>query len=166
MQVHGAVLNNMLKGISDPKLRETYGAIIAGKMPYEVYCLNPQINPNTEKPFHSPKCKIGYIDSSGKCVDEQIVRKNGQIVAGIESSRDRFDGRKGFKCYCGNSSIRSDEESAVIGTEQDVPIFARPPSRQELNDIFGQLQKSGKTALQFVKGWVEYDGFGLMEIAQ
>lgn len=164
MQVQGALLNDMLKGISDPKLRQTYGNIISGKMPFAVYCLDPQKNPETGKPFHAKKCKIGYLDVNGNALDAQTVDKNKEPIAGIVSSRDRFDGRKGFKCYCGNESIRSPEEAAVIGTVKKVPRFNRPPTRDELGKIFQEMQKSGKTGLEFINGWAEYDGFGLEEL--
>lgn len=162
MQVQESIVKGMLKNISDPALRETYGNILSGRFRYKVYCLNPGVNPSTKKPFHAKKCAIGFIDSKGKVVDACATNKAGQPIAGIETSRDRFDGRKGFKCYCGNWSIQCDEEFGVMKTSP-VPVVA-PPTREDLFKIHEKLQKSGKGQLQFVNGWVEYDGFGLEEV--
>lgn len=165
MQVQESALKGMIRNISDPKLREQYGNIISGKYPYRVFCMNPQKNPETKRQYHPKKMEIGYIDIQGNAIDTQTVeKKTREPIAGIATSRDRFDGRKGFRCYCGNSSIRADEEAAVIGSEAEVPRFSRPPSRKELGDIFSQLQKSGKGPLQFSNGWAEYDGFALQEV--
>lgn len=155
----------MLQNIPDPKLRETYGAIASGKMSYRVSCVNPQKLPGEKRNAHAKGVVIGYIDLKGRCVDEPVSRKDGEIVSGIETSRDRFDGRKGFKCYCGNDSIRAAEEMAVIGDYKETPIFARPPSKKELSGIYNELQLSGKTpGYEFINGSMEYDGFKVEEI--
>lgn len=164
MQVQNAVLNNMIRGIKDPKLREQYGNIISGKYPYKVYCMTPGINPRNKKPAHPKKFHIGYVDKAGVSLEIQTVDKENIPIAGIKSSRDRFDGRKGFSCHCGNDSIRAAEEQKVIGTYKKVPVFARPPTRDEIQRIFGELQKSGKGPLEFDKGWAIYDGFALEEV--
>lgn len=156
----------MLKNISDPRLRETYGNILSGKYAYKVHCLNPQINPATKKPFHGPKMPIGYITQKGQVIDVLIQdKKTGQPIAGIETSRDRLDGRKGFRCYCGNWSIQSPEERGVLETAS-TPMAAKPPTQEQMVEIFSRVEKSGKGPVQFIKGWAEYDGFGLEEITQ
>lgn len=163
MQVNNSLLNGMLKGIKDPKLRETYGNIINGNYAYKVYCLNPQKNTETKKPFHANKCLIGYITKSGQVLDSLTVdKKSGEPIAGVETSRDRFDGRKGFKCYCGNWSIQAEEEKGIL-QQAKVPVA---PTKDDLSAIFSNIQKSNKGPLQFVGGWAEYDGFGLEEVQQ
>lgn len=160
-KVNQSIMNSMLKNISDPKLRETYGDIVSGKYAYEIYCLKPQINPLTKKPFHGNRVAIGYLTKRGKVIDACVTdKKTGQPIAGVETSRDRFDGRKGFRCYCGNWSIQAKEEQGVLKAAK-VP---RPPTRDELQEIFQKVEKSGKGPLQFSNGWAEYDGFGLKEI--
>lgn len=166
MTVQSSLLNNMIQSIPDPKLRETYGAIAAGKMSYSVHCMNPQNVPGKIKLAHKKGELVGFIDLKGRVIDEPVAAEDGgDPVSGIETSRDRFDGRKGFKCYCGNDSIRSDEEKAVIGDYDKTPVFSRPPTRDELGGIFNELQKSGKTpGYEFINGSMEYDGFKLEEI--
>lgn len=165
MQVNTGILQGMIKNVADPGLRALYGGIISGKYPYKVYCLNPGKDVKTGRPMHPGKVVIGFIDRRGGVIDKQIISKSsGEPVAGIASSRDRLDGRKGFKCYCGNSSIRAEEEARVIGTEKQVPRFTRPPTREEIGGIYQELQKSGKGPLHFEAGYTEYDGFGLEEV--
>lgn len=161
MQIHGSVANDMLRNISDPGLRETYGNILSGKFKYKVYCLKPQINPDTKKPFHASKCAIGFVTRTNKIIDACTSNKKGQPIAGIETSRDRFDGRKGFRCYCGNWSIQCEEEYGVLKTS----VLPTPPTQEDLLKIADNLKKSGKQQLHFVDGWAEYDGFGLEEVS-
>lgn len=164
-QVQTSVLNGMIQAIPDPKLRETYGAIAAGKFSIAVHCMNPQKLPGEKKNAHAKGVLIGYIDLKGRAVDEPIARDDDTVVSGIETSRDRFDGRKGFKCYCGNDSVRAPEEQRVIGDYKKTPVFSRPPTRDELSGIFNEIQKSGKTpGYEFINGSMEYDGFKLEEI--
>ena len=164
--INQAIANNMLKNISNPRLRETYGNILQGKYAYKVYCLNPQINPATKKPFHGPKMPIGFITKKGQVIDVLVQdKKTGQPMAGIETSRDRLDGRKGFRCYCGNWSIQSPEERGVLQTAK-TPMAATPPTQEQMVEIFNRVEKSGKGQLLFIKGWAEYDGFALEEITE
>lgn len=154
MHVNNSVLNGMLSNVTDPKLRETYGAIIAGKFPYHVLCMDPQ------NKAHKPGIVIGHIDGRGRCIDEPTVGKNGEPVAGIETSRDRFDGRKGFRCYCGNWSIQAAEEKPVFKKYK----FPVPPTQADMGDIFSALQASGKVlGPEFINGRMEYDGFAIVE---
>lgn len=160
-QIHDSVLNGMLKNITDPKLRETYGAILSGKFPYKVYCMDPQTLPGEKKPAHKAGVLIGYIDKKGKVITEPAQRKDGEIVSGVETSRDRFDGRKGFKCHCGNWSIQAPEEQPTFSKYK----FPVPPTKQDLVDIHEALQKSGKRlGMDFVGGVMEYDGFRIEEV--
>ncbi len=161
MQVHNSVLNGMLKNVSDPKLRETYGNIISGNFPYRVFCMDPQKLLGEKKNAHAKGVLIGYIDGKGICIDEPVSRKDGAIVSGIETSRDRFDGRKGFRCYCGNWSIQAAEEKPTF----DKKNSPAPPSKDDLNEIFAAVKASGKVqGYEFINGSMEYDGFKIEEI--
>lgn len=154
-------LNEMLKNIPDPALRQTYGDIISGKRPYKVYCMNPHKLPGEKKSAHAKGVLIGYIDRNGRCVDEPTTREDGTIISGIETSRDRFDGRKGFRCYCGNWSIQAPEEQPTL-SKYKTPV---PPSHSDLTEISAAIQKSGKkTGYNFINGAMEYDGFKIEEI--
>ena len=159
MQVNQSVAQGMLRNISDPALRETYGNILSGKYRFLVYCLDPRTNPETGKPFHKAGALIGYVTKTNKVIDNPTQNKAGLPVAGIETSRDRFDGRKGFRCYCGNWSIQADEEKGVLKQSR----FPTPPTQDDLFKIHENLQKSGKGPLQFINGRAEYDGFALEE---
>lgn len=151
----------MLKNITDPKLRETYGNILNGDFPFRVYCTDPQKLPGEKKLAHKKGALIGYMDLSMKCIDEPVANKAGIPISGIETSRDRFDGRKGFKCYCGNWSIQAKEEQPTL----KAAVLPAPPSKQDLIDIHGALQKSGKAlGMQFADNKIEYDGFMIEEI--
>lgn len=164
-KVQQSIMNGMLKNISDPKLRETYGAILSGKFPFRVYCINPQVLPGEKKIAHEPGVLIGYIDNRGKCIDEPTQRKDGLPVAGIETSRDRFDGRKGFRCYCGNWSIQAPEEQPTLGGKANARPF--PPTQKDLTDIHAALAKSNKEfGTIFIDGVSEYDGFRIEEIKE
>lgn len=161
--INQSLVNGMLKNISDPKLRETYGNILSGKFPYRVYCLSPQVLQGEDKPAHKPGVLIGYIDKRGKCIDEPTSRKDGRPVAGIETSRDRFDGRKGFRCYCGNWSIQAPEEQPTLGGKAGARPF--PPTKDQMFEIQARLQKSKKhIGMSFINGVMEYDGFRVEEI--
>lgn len=161
--IQQSITNGMLKNITDPKLRETYGAILSGKFPFKVYCLDPQTLPGEKKPAHKAGVLIGYIDNRGRCIDEPVQRKDGRPISGIETSRDRFDGRKGFRCYCGNWSIQAPEEQPTLGGKQHAHPF--PPSRDDLIAINEAIQKSGKRiGSDFVNGSMEYDGFRIEEV--
>lgn len=157
--INQAVANQMLKNIPDPRMRAMYGSILSGKYAYKVYCLDPHINPDTKKPYHSDKCLIGYILANGQVMDNLTVNKKNEPVAGIETSRDRLDGRKGFRCYCGNWSIQSNEERGIL-KEATSPM---PPTKKQLEDILIKVQ--GKPPLHFSDGVAIYDGFMLEEVS-
>lgn len=162
-KVHDSVLNGMLKNIKDPKLRETYGAIISGKFPYKVYCMNPQKLEGEKKPAHDVGVLVGYIDLKGRVIDEPVARKDGTPISGVETSRDRFDGRKGFKCYCGNWSIQAPEEQGVMKATR----LPSPPTREDMVKIHENLTASGKAmGMNFDQGFMEYDGFRIEEVLQ
>lgn len=164
--INQALANNMLKNIADPKLRETYGNILSGKYAYKVLCMNPGINPDTKKQFHKKGMPIGFITKKGNVIDAQAQDpKTKQPIAGIETSRDRLDGRKGFRCYCGNWSIQCEEEYGKLDSSP-IPFAAAPPTKEQMMEIFEKVQKSGKGPLQFIKGRAEYDGFALEEITE
>lgn len=161
--IQQSVTNGMLRNITDPKLRETYAAILSGKFPFKVYCMNPGTFPGEDKPAHAKNVLIGYIDKKGRCIDEPQQRKDGRPVSGIETSRDRFDGRKGFRCYCGNWSIQAPEEFKFLGGKANPSPF--PPTKTQLEEIAAAIGKSGKAyGMQFILGQMEYDGFRIEEI--
>jgi hypothetical protein len=151
MQVQQKLVNNMLKNIKDDKLRETYGQIIQGNYPYSVYCMDPQ------NKMHKPGLLIGYIRKDGRTVEEETLdeRKtsptHGLKIAGLITSRDRFDGRKGFRCECGNSSILAEQEQGIIGQGQ--------PTQADLYQVAENLQRKPTLEVPFINGAREYEGF-------
>jgi hypothetical protein len=162
MTVQNSLINGMLQNIPDPKLRETYGAIASGKFSIAVHCQNPQKLSGEKRNAHKKGVLIGYIDLKGRAVEEPISRDDGTVISGIETSRDRFDGRKGFKCYCGNWSIQAPEEQPTFKKAGNPAL---PPTREGLEEIFAAITKSGKVqGYDFINGSMEYDGFKLEEI--
>lgn len=156
MYIPDSTAQSMLKNISDPKLREIYGNILSGNFPFKVYCMNPQSK------THKLGLLIGYIDGKGRCIEEITLDKSGAPIAGIETSRDRFDGRKGFRCHCGNWSIQAAEERPVLG-KYKIPV---PPTKEDLLEINARIQKTGKTlGMVFSNGKLEYDGFMIEQVA-
>jgi len=156
----------MIKNVSDPKLRKMYGNIINDKFPHEVFCADPKINPKTKKPFHATPCKIGFLDQDGRAIDASATNKAGEALAGIETSRDRLDARKGFKCYCGNSSILSKEEKGHFESAP-TPALAKAPSKEDLMAIYDAMQKNNTTTgYQFIGGECAYDGFIIREVKE
>lgn len=154
MHIDDQTAKGMLASITDPQLREQYGNILSGDFPYRVYCASPATK------VHRVGQLIGYLTKQLKAIDEPTFNKAGEPISGIETSRDRLDGRKGFKCYCGNYSIQSIEEQAVFGSRS----HPAPPTKQELSDIFEKVKAAGKTpGIPFVNGEAEYDGFVIKE---
>ena len=161
MHVDDATIKGMLNNISDPGMRATYASILNGDFPYKVYCMNPQKN-SKGKLFHKKGALIGYMDGKHKCIDEPRIDNNGVPVSGIETSRDRLDGRKGFRCYCGNWSIEAREEQGSIQRG----LITGPPTKKDILTIHDKLQKSGKKlGMQFSGGVAEYDGFLVRRMA-
>lgn len=145
MQVSQNLMNEMIKNVADPGLRDRYAMAISGKYPKSIYCMKPQ------KRKHKPGKLIGYIDNRDHCIEENTQNKAGEFVAGLFTSRDRFDGLKGFRCHCGNSSIVCDEEADTV-----VPGWT--PNQKDMAKIWNRLQ--GSNCKQSVEGPVmEYDGF-------
>lgn len=159
MHIPQPIANSMLQNISDPRLREMYGGILSGKHALKVYCLAPRKNPRNGKPYHASPCLIGFITKRGQVIDNQTIEKQtGEPIAGIESSRDRFDGRKGFRCYCGNWSIQAPEEQGIL----DQSVAPQAPTQEQMLAIFAKTKDKPK--LQFIGGVAEYDGFRLEEV--
>jgi hypothetical protein len=158
MQVPSNVINSMLKNVSDPKLRQTYADIVGGKFPFSVYCMTPQVNEHTGL-THEPGILIGYIRKDGRTIEEQVKNDKGELIAALITGRDRFDGRKGFRCECGNSSIVTKEEADIV----------KPgwfPNRADLNTIAVRLEKRKKKLPELVFGKsTEYDGFRVEAVA-
>lgn len=158
------IAKEMLNNIPDPRMRKLYGDILAGRKNLAVYCMNPAKVYGKRALVHPKEYLIGYVEPSGHVLDSPSVDEDRNFVAGIETSRDRLDGRKGFKCYCGNTSIRSEEEQQVLGSYAEVPIISTPPTREQLTSVFELVQKNKKGQLQFVDGAANYDGFMLKEV--
>lgn len=145
MHVNDNLLREMLGNVADPGIRERYELALSGKYAWSVYCMAP-------KNRHKPGKLIGYIDHRGRCIEELTTNKKGEIIAGLASSRDRFDGLKGFSCYCGNSSIVAAEESDTVK-----PGWT--PNRGDMEKIWHRLQKRGGRRRMPLGGVAEYDGF-------
>jgi hypothetical protein len=157
MQIQQNVAKDMLKNISDPKLREVYGSIISGKIVAFVHCL-------------SDNCKgrvIATIDDTGK-VDETapVLTKalskksqsslSGIYSSGLEGSRQRLDGQMGFRCYCGNNSILCEEEKGIISPAR--------PSSEDLQKIANRLSKRKTIIYSPKNGKTNIDGFVIEEV--
>lgn len=158
MSIRQNVINDMLKNIPDPKMRNVYGSIVKGDIVAQVHCL-------------SDTCKgrvIAYITSDGK-VEETPPEANKQpkgnealveqklYKSGLSGHRLRFDGQIGFRCYCGNASVLCAEEKGIIKPSR--------PTEQDLNTIATRLQKrNGRDIYPTVKGKTEVDGFLIEEV--
>lgn len=185
-EVNQDVLNKMLRNISDPKLRQNYSHIITGKFRFNIYCLSkdwseeievPMLDEQGEQVYYKsgdhigePRRKketiihkgcdgrlVGYIADDGTVISEdKIDKETGEELSGIASSRDRFDGRKGFSCHCGNSSIIARQEEGVI-------VPRKIPTQEDLMEIANNLNRNPVLDGVAVNGLQEYDGFRIQE---
>lgn len=137
------LIQELIDNIPDPKMRAHYGQIVNSRIVAKVNCL-------------SNECKgrcVGYLKSDGFVVEEITVdKKTGARIAGIETSRDRFDGQKGFKCTCGNSSIVALSEQGIITAAQ--------PNTADLEQIAQNLKKLPINYTE-INGVKEVDGFAI-----
>lgn len=146
------VIQEMLKNIPDPKLRENYGRLLSGQIVKQVMCM-------------SKVCKgrvIATLDAAGAVTETKPVidpkGKYGLYTSGLEGSRQRFDGALGFRCYCGNNSILCEEEKGVLN-----PLMPVPPSEDDLLTIATRLSKRTQK-LPLVGPVVNIDGFKIEEV--
>lgn len=104
---------------------------------------------------------IATIDDQGR-VDETEPLPNdnaffrGVYKSGLEGSRLRLDGQRGFRCYCGNNSILCEEEQGVITPSR--------PSRADIEKIAERLSKRNGNIYLPKNGKTEIDGFVIEEI--
>lgn len=150
MDIHkDNLIQDMLRNIPDPKMREQYGRLLSGKVVKMVLCLSEHCNGRP----------IATIDVNGKVTEMQPEESAdgayGLYSSGLEGSRIRLDGTLGFRCYCGNSSILLEEEQGVITN--------RPPSEQDLNTIALRLSKRTKIIIpEHIKA--KKEGFSVQEV--
>lgn len=117
-------LNNMLTKIEDPQARLFYADIIKGKMKYQVKCMSDSCNGNV----------VGFIS-----INNKVVEKNNDDYktvgpkTGVSSFRMRPDGIMGFRCWCGNSSIKAPEEDGIVG--------AAMPTKEDMEIVFEKISE-------------------------
>lgn len=143
------LVNEMLKHIPDPGLRDYYAKIANGQFTHQVCC-------------HSKSCKGRVIgrkmaldNNRYSWVDDDLVGEDGRPVSGLASSRQRFDGKEGFRCWCGNDSILAKAEKGIIG--------GNPPTAEDLQKIATRLGPDLMTQ-PVQNGKVKVDGFTVEEI--
>lgn len=104
---------------------------------------------------------IAYLLSSGAVQETPpLVNDNpyftGQYKSGLEGSRQRLDGQRGFRCYCGNSSILCEEEKGVI-----TPAV---PSQLDLQKVAERLSNRKPNLYLPKNGETKIDGFNVVEL--
>lgn len=103
-----------------------------------------------------------------KCGDRIVSLDKNENVA-IEypkylGRRLRFDGNWGYECRCGNDSRVSKGEIMVMPGPKDkddkeTPSLERPPTQEQLNDIFDAIKKNPAKIIEHKAGVTEVDGF-------
>lgn len=140
---------DMLRNIPDPKMREQYGRLISGAIVQVVRCMSDTCNGRI----------IANISDAGIVTETQPELSEdgafGLYSSGLEGSRLRFDGRLGFRCYCGNNSILCEEEKGII--------TPAPPSEDDLHTIALRLSKRTNIILPEV-GKQTVDGFIIEDV--
>lgn len=180
MQVTDSQLQTLLKNIPDAQTRRQLADIVSGKVSHEVYCLSEDVVETVEVP-HLDKEGKPVLYSAGEKAgqpktrqEERLVRKGcaGRLIARIyndkrvvmvasegkawlRSSRSRFDGFKGFQCWCGNDSLLADQEKGHI--------TAVEPNKEDLGAIWKNLQNN-PTNYPNINGEQIIDGFMIKEI--
>lgn len=176
MQVSNAQIQSLLNNLPDPKMRREMSDILTGQVKYEILCLSEDVYQDVEEPVLNKKgeqvldkkglvktetinklvsegCKgrsIGKIYNTGK-----VVMTTSDGKAWLRSSRDRFDGHKGFQCWCGNDSLLAKQELGHIGEAA--------PSKEDLGEIWKKIS-SDPNSYPTIKGETIIDGFMLKEI--
>lgn len=153
MAVPDNVINDMLKNLPAP-MRQAYGSIVNGDVVSLVHC-------------DSEYCKgrvIGHIMADGRVVEtdlktptkkelagaEKAKISYGLYTSGLEGSRQRLDGNWGFRCYCGNNSIVSQQERGIIS--------AGAPTKDQIMTIARNVQQKPTKVTQS-GGKISVDGF-------
>lgn len=156
-----SIAEEMLQHIADPSVREQYAGILNGQTIGIVHC-------------HSQFCKgraIAHVMNDGKIVELEpvtpsekqaaaFIKAKKQVpryVSGLEGDRMRLDGSRGFRCYCGNSSILHEHEQGIISHNQ--------PSKGDLERVFGKLQAKPSTYNE-IDGTLYIDGFSIERVGE
>lgn len=155
MQISNNIIKDVISNISDPKLRELYGQIINDSITHQVKCTSRVCRERV----------VGYIFANGVVKDNLLLdavgspkldKKTGLPVSGIRSSRQRFDGQRGFQCWCGNNSILAQEEKGVITSSV--------PTKSDFEKIANRLMSRGKLKIPKINGKTDIDGFIVEEV--
>lgn len=176
MQISNEQLHALLSNIPDPKMRKELSDIATGKITHEILCLSEDVFIDTDEPVLNKKDEpILNKDGSAKtksvktllregCKGRSIAKvySGGKIVmtssdgkAWLKSSRDRFDGNKGFQCWCGQDSLLAKQEMGHIGESV--------PSNEDLGAIWQKITKD-PSSYPVINGEKIVDGFMIKEI--
>lgn len=176
MHISNSQLQSLLSNIPDPKMRKELSDIATGKITHEIYCLSEDIiedreveilDKNNEKVLDkngNAKTKTIQVIVREGCKNRLIAKiyNTGKVVmlasegkAWLKSSRDRFDGNKGFQCWCGQDSLLSKQEVGHIGEAH--------PSNEDLANIWQNITKD-PSSYPVVNGEKIIDGFMIKEI--
>lgn len=106
---------------------------------------------------------IAHIYSDGRIEETPPVESDSArfgYESGLEGSRIRFDGQRGFRCYCGNNSIMCEEEKGILNPNMPVP-----PTQDDLYQIAERLSKRETPNLTpDESGKLSIDGFVIEEV--
>lgn len=176
MQISNEQLHALLSNIPDPKMRKELSDIATGKITHEILCLSEDVFTNTDEPVlnkegeplldkeGNPKTKSVKTLTREGCKGRLIAKvyNTGKIVmtssdgkAWLRSSRDRFDGNKGFQCWCGQDSLLAKQEMGHIGEAA--------PSNEDLGAIWQKITKD-PSSYPVINGEKIVDGFMIKEI--
>lgn len=168
--------NEMLNKITDPVERERYGNILNGQVSAVVHCNSKTckgrviadimadnscqetepLTPTDEMVAKAEKQNAKTAKYNEKHPDEPkefVVLP--QYISGLEGDRIRLDGSRGFRCYCGNSSILHEHEQGHVG--------ANAPSKRELEKVFGKMLMNPSEYPE-VNGKMIVDGFTIERV--
>lgn len=176
MQISNSQLQSLLSNIPDAKMRKELSDIATGKITHEILCLSEDIFVDTEETVldkndepilnkdGTPKTKTVKTLSREGCKGRLIAKvyNTGKIVmtssdgkAWLRSSRDRFDGNKGFQCWCGQDSLLAKQE---VGHIEEAA-----PSNEDLGAIWQKITKD-PSSYPIIDGEKIVDGFMIKEI--
>ena len=158
MAVPDSVVADMLRNLP-PQQQQAYGDIVNGNVTHLVKC-------------DSDYCKgrvIGHLMSDGRVVEanlktptkselkgaEKAKISYGMYTSGLEGSRQRLDGNWGFRCYCGNNSVLSEQEQGII--------TAGAPTQKDIYQIADNIQRKPTKVTQS-GGKLSVDGFTLEKV--
>ena len=144
-------LKTLIRNVADPKLRKHISDVISGQVAFRVVCTRPQKDQQSpDGTKHPANMVIGHIYTNGRAVP--VPDDDGRMW--MRSYRDRLDGNRGFKCWCGNDSIKAKEEQGVIGPSV--------PTKDDLETVFGRVQD--KPSYPVRNGTQLVDGFRIERV--